>query len=1135
MRLACVVSRRVFPAAVILSVLLMGTLVPAQQDLNSIQHFVFIFKENRTFDNYFGTFPGAEGATTGMISTGEIIPLSRTPDVTPRDVHHQWISSVLSIDNGRMDKFDLIHDGAAKACNVNGDYLCYSQLTEADIPNYFSYAKSFVLSDHFFSSLSGGSFPNHLYTVGAQSGGAITNPNSANSIWGCDSDPGVTVQVLDDAGVASNKFPCFDFPTLADSLQNAGITWKYYAPSFGEEGYQWSALDAIDHIRNTPLWQERVVPGANFIQDAESGNLPAVSWVTPDGLHSEHPPRSSCLGENWTVDMVNAVMHGPDWNSTLIIIVWDDFGGMYDHLPPPLNDQFGLGIRVPMILISPFAKAGTVSHTQYEFSSLLKLVEERFNLPALTARDRDANDMLDALDFTQAPLDPLILPTRQCPLLSRVEMNFRSQRVGTPSPVQNATLSNYGDSPLTVSQVSTAGDYSQTNSCSVVQPGETCKISVTFRPTTTGVRSGVLTVNDSDPNSPQTINLTGLGTQLTLSPTLLTFPATVVGGTSAIQTATLTNFNTASVNISSIQASGDYTQTNNCGTRLAGRASCTLRVSFQPSVAGVRFGTVAINDSDNGSPHTLKLTGGGSFLSWSPKKLTFPSQKLGTSSTPQSFTLTNQGSDFVAISSIVIQDRSFVNLPDYSQTNDCGAGLNAGASCNVAVTFSPTKAGSRPGTVRVFDSEAATSPQEVALAGTGLDGAVVELSPPSLTFPDQNVGSVSSPQRVVLKNTGSLALNISDIEIQGDFAQTNDCGNQLAAGASCNLDVTFAPQSEGQLQGAVVITDDAPNSPQQVSLSGTGIRAAPQVSLSPPSLSFPDQPVNTTSEPQKIALTNTGTADLTIASIAADGDFAQTNTCGPSVAPGGSCDIDVTFTPTAEGFRNGSITITDNADNSPQQAPLSGTGIVVAPIVSLSPPSLTFGDQPVNTSSAPQQITVNNVGNADLVIASIVAEGDFSQVNNCGTGLAPGGSCTIDVTFTPTAEGPRNGSVTITDNAADSPQSAGLSGNGTVAGASLSPPSLEFGDQAVGTSSSPQPIVLTNAGTAPLHIASIDASGAFAQTNDCAPVLAPGSNCTITVTFNPTQPGESPGAITVTDDAPDSPQSAALHGNGVEQ
>src|SRR5262249_24515660 len=157
----------------------------------------------------------------------------------------------------------------------------------------------------------------------------------------------------------------------------------------------------------------------------------------------------------------------------------------------------------------------------------------------------------------------------------------------------------------------------------------------------------------------------------------------------------------------------------------------------------------------------------------------------------------------------------------------------------------------------------------------------------------------------------------------------------------------------------------------------------------------------------------------------------------------------------------------------------------------------------------------------------IVTDGDFSQANTCGTDVVPGRSCTIDVTFTPIAQGQRNGSVTITDNAADSPQSVGLTGNGTISGASLSPPSLDFGDQAVGTSSNPQPIVLTNTGTAPLHISSIDSSGDFSQGNDCAPVLDPGSNCTITVTFTPTQAGERLGSINVTDDAPDSPQSAA--------
>jgi phospholipase C len=219
---------------------------------------------------------------------------------------------------------------------------------------------------------------------------------------------------MDSKGEISKEPPCFDFPTLADRLETANVSWKYYAPSRGEEGYAWSAFDAIKHIRNTSLWTSKVVPDAQFVEDARNGRLPAVSWLVT-GVASEHPPYSTCKGENWSVEQLNAVMEGPDWASTAVFITWDDFGGFYDHVPPPSVDRFGLGPRVPLLIISPYARKGKVSHTQYEFSSFLSLVEKRFFLAPLTERDSKANDMLDSFDFTQHPLPPLVLNPRSCP------------------------------------------------------------------------------------------------------------------------------------------------------------------------------------------------------------------------------------------------------------------------------------------------------------------------------------------------------------------------------------------------------------------------------------------------------------------------------------------------------------------------------------------------------------------------------------------------------------------------------------------------------------------------------------------------------------------------------------------------
>jgi phospholipase C len=322
----------------------------------------------------------------------------------PHDIDHSFFPTVTAIHGGLMDQFDLIPGGE--------DLLGYTQMMEADIPNYFAYATNFALADRMFSSLSGPSFPNHLYTVAAQSGRAIDNPSGT---WGCDGGPGSLVPVMDEQGQVTYVFPCFEFPTLADRLEAAGISWKHYGPGQDQVGYIWSAFNAIGHVRFSALWNERVVSDTQFISDALNGNLPAVSWLVTDLDLSEHPPAGTCIGENWSVDQINAVMQGPLWNSTAIFLTWDDFGGFYDHVPPPVLDNLGLGPRVPLLIISPYAKRGYISHQVYEFSSFLKFVEQRFALTPLTQRDLVANDMLDSFDFSQEPLPPLILQRRQCP------------------------------------------------------------------------------------------------------------------------------------------------------------------------------------------------------------------------------------------------------------------------------------------------------------------------------------------------------------------------------------------------------------------------------------------------------------------------------------------------------------------------------------------------------------------------------------------------------------------------------------------------------------------------------------------------------------------------------------------------
>ncbi|MGH3118581.1 MAG: phospholipase C [Gaiellales bacterium] len=395
----------------------------------SIEHIVFIIKENRTFDHYFGRYPGADGARRGQTSDGRVVPLTSAPDVMGHDLGHSFEAGLVSVNGGRMDGFDRI---------MNGDRMTgYTQFDRSGIPSYWKYADEFVLGDRMFSSMYGPTFPEHLYTVAAQAGRVTGNKIDRGELvpGGYCDDPSELVprfirlsQRERDKVMAAERradvkrvksfwetvWPCFDFRVLPDSLTDAGISWRYY----GNAGF-YSALLAIEHIRFSDHWGTDVVPENRFLSDIQNERLAAVSWVLPGVGFDEHPgTHSVCKGENWTVQHLNALMRSKYWPTTVVIITWDDFGGFYDHVPPPHLDVMGLGPRVPLLIISPWSKAGYVDSTTYEFSSVVKFIETRFDLKPLTERDRAADPMLGAFDFEQRP-DPAgrkaILEPRDCP------------------------------------------------------------------------------------------------------------------------------------------------------------------------------------------------------------------------------------------------------------------------------------------------------------------------------------------------------------------------------------------------------------------------------------------------------------------------------------------------------------------------------------------------------------------------------------------------------------------------------------------------------------------------------------------------------------------------------------------------
>jgi phospholipase C len=375
-----------------------------------IKRVVYLIKENRTYDHMFGRFPGGNGVMVGM-DDGVERPLTRAKRGVIADIVHCYGCAIEAWNDGKMDGFNR---------NEAADLEAYTQFLPEDLPSYWHWAEQFVLLDNFFTSAHGPSFPNHLFAIAAQSGGAYENPKQDQVVlrrrgeetglakaWGCDSVSDADVAVRDADGNLDRIFPCFDFETAGDLLDRKRIPWAYYSATPFQKGYLWNAYSAIDHYRGDPeRWAQHIFPVDDLVRHIKQDRLPPVTWVTPRFEVSDHPQYSFCWGENWTTKILNAIMESPMWKETAVFLTWDDYGGFYDHEPPPQVDAFGFGIRAPMLVISPYAKHGHVSHERAEFSSVVRFIEDNWGLPQLAERDRIATPLLDSFDFDQLPRPP---------------------------------------------------------------------------------------------------------------------------------------------------------------------------------------------------------------------------------------------------------------------------------------------------------------------------------------------------------------------------------------------------------------------------------------------------------------------------------------------------------------------------------------------------------------------------------------------------------------------------------------------------------------------------------------------------------------------------------------------------------
>jgi phospholipase C len=463
------------------------TSAPTGSDVgvHKIKHIIVILQENRSFDSYFGTFPGADGIPmqTGVPTVcvpDEASGTCEKPYVDHADVNgggpHGAANATADIDAGKMDGFVNQQIASSKGCKDATNPACSNGAvsdvmgyhTESDIPNYWSYAKNFALQDHMFEPNASWSLPAHLFLVSEWSAHCTQhdNPGSCTNALQSPGTPPNSHPVP--TGVGANRpGPIYAWTDLTYLLHKNRVSWGYYVvPGFEPDCENDSSVSCAPVKQNsaTPgIWNPlpffdtvradgqlgNVQPSDNFYAHAKTGTLPAVSWVIPSGQVSEHPPSPVSFGQSYVTSLINAVMDGPDWDSSAIFLSWDDWGGFYDHVAPPAVDENGYGLRVPGIVISPYARQGYVDHQTLSFDAYDKFIEDDFlggqridprsdgrpdPRPDVREDVPILGNLLSDFDFAQAPRAPVPLPVRPQTTLT-----------GTPSPSALSAAALQGD------------------------------------------------------------------------------------------------------------------------------------------------------------------------------------------------------------------------------------------------------------------------------------------------------------------------------------------------------------------------------------------------------------------------------------------------------------------------------------------------------------------------------------------------------------------------------------------------------------------------------------------------------------------------------------------------------------------
>jgi phospholipase C len=377
-----------------------------------ITHVIYIVQENRSFDNLFQGYPGADTVSKGMNSYGQTIALQSSSLKNVYIIDHSAYAMFAACNGtGSLPGTDCKMNGFNNEPTYGGppQNPQYVYVPHSESKPYFDMAHEWVVADRMFQSQLDESFVAHQYIIAAQAQSSVDLP--ASLLWGCEGGKYDTVSTItqnrDPNGPAQQA--CFDYQTLGDELDKAHLSWRFYAPRYGNDaggnGGTWSAYQAVRHIFHSREWREKVIsPNWKFITDVRAGKLANFTWITPECAESDHLECGGGYGPSWVSALVNTVGASKFWNSTAIFVQWDDWGGFYDHVAPPYEDYDGVGFRVPLLVISPYAKKGYVANVQYETASVLRFAEDLYGLAQLAAADKRANSpAAKCFDFSQQP------------------------------------------------------------------------------------------------------------------------------------------------------------------------------------------------------------------------------------------------------------------------------------------------------------------------------------------------------------------------------------------------------------------------------------------------------------------------------------------------------------------------------------------------------------------------------------------------------------------------------------------------------------------------------------------------------------------------------------------------------------